>query len=422
MNKLIDLETRQDIVVTCPHMGEGGTQKVVMVLCQEWLKQGKKVTVISIYEKTEVYKLPDEIQHIHLYEHLPPAKFARLNAKARSYFPDADNNLVLLCVGRILKSLFRFKIKLQFFFNCFPPLSAKSQALRNIIRKCEAPIVLAFGATTNIITAAASQSLPVGLSVSERNDPAKQELAFPWNNLRKVYYNKAHIVSANSLGAFDSMRNYVDSSKFIYIPNPVLEPAKQSLKKLRQTKSGKAILTIGRLHPQKGQDVLLRAFAASGLSLEGWHLYIAGTGELDKFLDELSKSLQLENSVTFLGHVKDPFEYYGIADIFVLPSLYEGMPNVLLEAMSCSLPIITTKASSGIVDLIDHNENGLLVKTGDENELRNAILLLAENRTIRYKLGKKARETILQYNLPTIMLKWDELISRLESLSNNHIM
>jgi len=112
------------------------------------------------------------------------------------------------------------------------------------------------------------------------------------------------------------------------------------------------ILAVGRLSPEKGIDLLLRAFAQILPQFPRAHLAVLGVGPEAAALKMLSRELLLEDTVTFAGHRQDLADCYAEATLFVQPSRYEGMPNALLEAGAAGLPIVATPSSGGVCDLL----------------------------------------------------------------------
>jgi glycosyltransferase involved in cell wall biosynthesis len=135
------------------------------------------------------------------------------------------------------------------------------------------------------------------------------------------------------------------------------------------------VLTIGRLSREKGHAVLLRALQRLRSIPRKWKLVLVGMGPERDTLTRLARSLGLSEHVLFAGSHADVRPFYGIADVFALPSLTEGSSNVLLEAMAAKVPIAATKVG-GNPEIILHNETGLLVPVGDSQGLASAIAQL----------------------------------------------
>lgn len=153
-----------------------------------------------------------------------------------------------------------------------------------------------------------------------------------------------------------------------------------------------SLLYVGRLDSGKGLDVLLEAISHTTKLMDNIHLYIVGTGTLEKSLRQQTKKLDINNIVTFIGSIphSDIHRYYAAADIFVLPSEYEGFPNVTMEAMASALPVVSTEVP-GVTEQVSHMENGFLIEPNDIEALVEAICTLAENKRLRQSLGSTAR-------------------------------
>jgi glycosyltransferase involved in cell wall biosynthesis len=140
----------------------------------------------------------------------------------------------------------------------------------------------------------------------------------------------------------------------------------------------KQIVSIGRLSDEKGHRYLIQAFAkylqmASLERVPAADLHLVGDGVLRKELHSLVSNLGVEDSVFFHGQVSSPFALLKQCDLLCLPSLYEGMPNALLEAMACRVPILATNTAQGAGELLRAHPLGTLVAKANSEELANAI-------------------------------------------------
>lgn len=199
--------------------------------------------------------------------------------------------------------------------------------------------------------------------------------------------------------------NGVDSTRF----TPLSRPERV---RLRQTldlpPDGLVTIFTGRLATEKGLDDLLTAWSAVRSSHSGALLLLVGSGDQRRTLED-----RAGEGVRFAGSVLDVAPYLQAADLFVLPSVAEGLSNSLLEAMSTGLPCLAT-AVGGTPDLIDHGRNGWLVPPGEPTHLRQAILGLLANAELRRKLGRRARQHVeTQYSLSRIADEMHELYRRL---------
>jgi glycosyltransferase involved in cell wall biosynthesis len=170
---------------------------------------------------------------------------------------------------------------------------------------------------------------------------------------------------------------------------------------------------VGRLSAEKGFDVLIRSVGQlieEGLDVS---LLIAGEGSERARLQELVENLGLGERVKVLGYCSDTRELYQALDIFVLSSLREGLPNVLLEAMALEVPVVATRIA-GVPRLVEDGVNGVLVEPGDVEGLTSAVRRLASDPELRLRLGQAGRRRIEQgYSFAVRMEKirrvYDEL-------------
>ena len=161
------------------------------------------------------------------------------------------------------------------------------------------------------------------------------------------------------------------------------------------------LLCVGRLTSAKGQAILLEAVAALQNRQVPVRLTLVGMGPDEKSLQAYAEQLGISGQVRFTGAVDQDhiLRYYQTADMFVLPSFAEGLPVVLMEAMAMEIPCITT-AITGVPELIQNGEDGLLVAASDVNGLADAISRLANDPELRRKIGQAGREKVLaEYDL-----------------------
>jgi glycosyltransferase involved in cell wall biosynthesis len=139
----------------------------------------------------------------------------------------------------------------------------------------------------------------------------------------------------------------------------------------------KAELTV------KGFDLLLDAMVEVRQAIPGIHLSILGTGSLGPALHEQCERLGLTATVSFIGFESNPFPYYLNADLFVLPSRYEGLPNAMLEAMALDVSVVATDCPGGVREILEGWPNSRLAQAEDSASLADAILAsLQSNRPL----------------------------------------
>ena len=245
---------------------------------------------------------------------------------------------------------------------------------------------------------------------------------------RKTLYGKiflfmvkkaSRIVTLSSTIERELIEEKIDPSKIKLIHNGVdlarfkeIEGKSQLRKKLG-IPDKKSIIYTGRLVYQKGIDVLIRSF--SKLNGEtGCQLIIIGDGPERENIARLIDNHQLSKSVILIDEVDDVVSYLNVADVFVLPSRFEGLSNSLLEAMACGLPVISTRVG-GSIDIIEGGVDGLLVDVDNEEQLSQAISKVLSNFSLATSLGENARKTIeASYDLNKVADKYLELYKKLD--------
>ena len=154
----------------------------------------------------------------------------------------------------------------------------------------------------------------------------------------------------------------------------------------------------GRLTHQKGHRFLIEAIdqIVHQQDLKQVQLHLLGQGELGSELKELVRALNLEDHIEFAGFINNPFPILKAADLFCLPSLYEGMPLILLEAMACGVPIVATDCPSGPRELLEDGKYGKLVTPENSGELASAITKAIENSAWREEVSRSAKEHVAE--------------------------
>lgn len=205
--------------------------------------------------------------------------------------------------------------------------------------------------------------------------------------------------------------NGVDTESF----KPMGESVKQALReRYRLDKDDLIILTVGRLVARKGFKDLLWAFKVVSQRIKNANLILVGSGPLEATLKRLVVKFKISDKVIIAKGlaIKELKMHYAGADLFVLPSYYEGQGIVFLEAMASGIPIVSTNISA-IPETVRHGENGLLVKPGNTTELADAIIQLLEDEELRIRMGKTGREiAVREYEWSIIGRKIEKVYER----------
>lgn len=173
------------------------------------------------------------------------------------------------------------------------------------------------------------------------------------------------------------------------------------------------LITVGRLHPAKGIDILLRALALLKRQAgSGWECYILGEGPDRPRLAQLVVKLGLEKHVHFIGHASNPYAWLSRADIFISPSRWETFGIAIVEAMALGLPVVAT-VTDGAVDIVSDGEDGLLVPIEDPKALSEAILRLLQSPELRERMSRQASRKAQRFDAFSIAWQYMDLIEKL---------
>ena len=283
----------------------------------------------------------------------------------------------------------------------------RSRMIRDAVRNFGPDIVISFIETVNVRVVAALLGTGIPVVVSERVDPRRHAAGRAWDRARRLLYPFAAglVVQTNAVSGW--ARHMVRKERIHVIPNFVrdMPPAPEDRESL-------SLLAVGRLDPQKGFDILLRAFAASGLAARGVRLTILGEGGERARLEDLAADIGIAAAVEMPGIVPDPETWMARATAFVLPSRYEGFPNALLEAMAMGCPAIAADCDSGAREIVRHGENGLLVPVGDAGALAGALAALFADEALRRRLGREAVKVRESFSAAAILAAWESVIAR----------
>jgi glycosyltransferase involved in cell wall biosynthesis len=175
------------------------------------------------------------------------------------------------------------------------------------------------------------------------------------------------------------------------------------------------ILSVGRLSAEKDHATLLRACARLMSAPVSWHVLIVGHGTLEPQLRDLSESLGLGSRITFCGRVDDPQSYYAGADLFVLTSRIEGLPNALIEAQAYGLAAVTTD-SGGAVEVVEDGLTAITVPVGDDERLAEEILRLLSDHDARAEMGRAAMDSMRhRFGIDKMVASINQLTGRVPS-------
>ena len=364
---------QKNIVIVVSAMNMGGAQRVVSILCNHWSQNGYAVTLIATFtgEKVNHFQLNKDITLEYL--------------SNNPLFP--SNNA----------------------FN----LIWKFVQLRKLIKVRNPSVVISFLTRINVATALSSFGIKASTIICERTWPpfASLDNRFFW--MYKLLFKGVDKIIVQTDKSKTWLSQNFPGKNVDVIPNPIAYPLPMQGRSVNPDsvilKNKKVILASGRLHKFKQFDLLIRAFSYIQEKHPDWHLVILGDGEERDDLNQLVSTLELIDRVYFPGKVGNMSEWYERADLFVLSSILEGFPNVLLEAMSYGLPCISFDCDTGPEDMIQDGVNGILVNPDDrELGLVNALNKLILSEELRSEFSRNSIRLRDKYSISNIMQKWDK--------------
>jgi glycosyltransferase involved in cell wall biosynthesis len=172
---------------------------------------------------------------------------------------------------------------------------------------------------------------------------------------------------------------------------------------------GKVLVAAGRLAPQKGFDLLIDAYAKVHARHPDWRLDIFGHGDLQPDLEARIAAHGLTGAARLRGVTARLPEELSAAGMFVLSSRFEGLPMVLLEAMTLGVPAVAFDCPTGPAEIIENGSNGLLIRPQDTGALADGICELIERPELRARMRIAARESSARYSMPAVRDLWEEL-------------
>lgn len=284
--------------------------------------------------------------------------------------------------------------------------------LRKICKQERPDIVVSFMAEANFRAIIATMFLGIKTLISVRNDPNKEYSKKIYRLLAKLLYPFASGLVFQTEEAKKWFSKRIQKKSKV-----ILNHVDEKFYQTNYTGRRKNIVTVGRLEPQKNHKLLIEAFAGIANDFPNENLVIYGEGSQKEILMNLVKRHDLEGRVFFMGTSMEIHEKIKDAKIFVLSSDYEGLPNVVMEAMTLGLPVISTNCPiGGPKMLIENNRNGILVSVGNVGELANAMRTLLSDPSFAEYLGKNAKLTSKKFEPNKVFKIWEDYISFIISM------
>jgi glycosyltransferase involved in cell wall biosynthesis len=349
----------------------GGAERVMARMMNYWAARGHRVDLLTLAAGEPFYDLDPRIRHRGL----------GLTGKSASAVEGVRHNL------------------------------RRVAALRGAVRELQPDVVVSFMDRMNVLTLLATHRLGIPVVVSERTDAPSHNLGSAWNSLRRLVYRYADALvfpSASARTRAVSLR----APTVRVIPNPIVLSG-NGAQRNPGGEGSKSVVGMGRFTEEKGFDLLIEAFSRVANRHPNWSLCVFGDGPLRDTLSAEAARAGLNNRVFFPGTVSDPFRVFRQADLFVLPSRFEGFPNALCEAMACGLPVVSFDCRSGPAEIVRDGIDGLLVRAGDVKGLASAMDRLMGDPAERSRLANRAPDVTQRFRLDNVMGMWESLLTEI---------
>jgi glycosyltransferase involved in cell wall biosynthesis len=232
-------------------------------------------------------------------------------------------------------------------------------------------------------------------------------------------YDEADQIVALSQGVAQQLveMGLADSDRLTVIHNAGLDDEIYETKEFpineRAVPGEPLVVACGSLTEQKGYPYLLDAFHRVRNERKA-KLWILGEGERREYIESEISALGLEEDVELLGFRDNPFKFMAAADVFVLSSLWEGFGNVVVEAMACGTPVVSTDCPHGPGEIISHGESGLLIPIASSDALARVLLRILDDQELRDRLTANGRERARDFHASKIGREYIDLFEKLK--------
>ena len=354
----------EKIAIVTRNLHSGGAERVIAQLVNEWSKNGI-LCYLVLLDKSEIfYKI--------------------------------DNKVKIIELGKQSNNLYINKILIY-------------KMVRETLIDLKPDIVLSLPEEIGIYVIMACIGTNLPIVVSERNNP----WIMPYKKASRLIRRISYLFVDGLIFQTDNAKNFFSRKireKGIVLPNPLdLSRIPEPFEGIRK----KRIVAAGRLEPQKNFPLLVEAFGEFVKIHPDYSLSIYGEGSLRDRIQEIINKKGLEQVICLEGNSKNLLEDIKDASVFVLSSDYEGVPNVLIEAMASGIPVVSTDCKpGGAASLIDNYDNGIIVPTNQVHELANAMTYMIEHPNEAAQMSKKAMLIKEKVNSKKVSSHWLAFLSQ----------
>ena len=359
----------------------GGAERVCVELANYWALHDWQVVIITLSSAgRDFYVLDGRVSRV------------RLSDESRS--GGATSLASLTPLGRNLR---------------------KAVDLRHALLSIRPHVALSLMDRNNVLLALAAVGLPGTICIgTEHIFPPRAPMGRVWSALRFLTYRRLAAVVALTSETSEWLCLHTGIHHAPVIPNSVPWPVLPAEPVVAPPpKSHGRLLCVGRLTQQKGFDLFLPCFARLAARNPGWDLVILGEGSERPLLEAMVRDLGIRDSVVLAGRVGNVGDWYRDADVFVMPSRFEGFPMTLLEAMAHGCPTVSFDCDTGPRDIIRDGVDGILVPDGDVSLLEVALQRLIDDPNARRQLGVRATEIRTRFSIESVVRMWEALFANI---------
>ena len=350
-------------------MDKGGAERVISTLCTNWPQGTDELAIVTVLDGESKYSIPANISHTCL----------------------------------VKRSVYFEKGKIGSFFQI-------CKSYRAVLLHEKPDIVVSFLPEPCFVSTIMNGKIKTILVGSERSNPYFQYRNKFIKLLVNALYQRMNGFVCQTEGAKLFFNNKIQS-KTVIIPNPI---SQTYFKPNESVNHSYRIVSVGRFTKEKNYPLLVNAFKLVKEKSDESKLYIYGRIDNELHLDDLISSLGIQNCVFLMGERDNIGEEIKTANVFVLPSKSEGMPNALMEAMALGLPVVATDCpSGGPRQLIQNEGNGLLVENNNAEALANAILRVLNDSEFATRIATNAKAVLIDYSEKKICDKWVSFLQKL---------
>lgn len=353
------------VAIVTKNLRSGGAERVISQLLNEWSNKDVKCTLILLEKTERFYSIESKVEVIEI----------------------GDQSL-----NRYINKLVLYK------------------KVRSLVKEIHPDIILSLPEEIGIYVVLSCLGCKVPIVVSERNNP----WVMPYKTASRIARIIAYQFVDGLIFQTEKAKSFFARNiqkKGIVLPNPL------DINRIPDPWAGekdKIIVSAGRLEAQKNFSLLIDAFAEFYKKHKDYKMVIYGEGSEREMLEKKIKELQLEDSISLPGNNNNLLDSIRKASLFVLSSDYEGIPNVLIEAMATGIPVVSTDCEpGGAASLINSYENGLIIPVKDKERLCEAIFYMIEHKDEAEKMSYNALKVKKRLDAKIVCDEWYDFLCRI---------